>query len=48
MTRSSDRRASSTPTAATALMLGLGGHSAAQKPVARHKWLKVGELDIPP
>ncbi len=48
MTRSSDRRAPLTPAAATARMLGLGGHSTAQEPVALHKTVKVGELGIPP
>jgi len=32
--------------AATALMLGLGGHATAQQPVVHHKTVKVGELDI--
>ena len=32
--------------AATALMLGMGGHASAQQPVVLHKTVKVGDLDI--
>jgi pimeloyl-ACP methyl ester carboxylesterase len=32
--------------AATALMLGLGGHATTQQPVVHRKTVKVGELDI--
>ena len=46
MTRSSNPRMPLTLAAATALMLGLGGHATAQQPVVHHKTAKVGELDI--
>ena len=46
MTRSSNPRMPLTLAAATALMLGLGGHATAQQPVVHHKTVKVGELDI--
>ena len=46
MTRSSNPRMPLTLTAATALILGLGGHATAQQPVVHHKTVKVGELDI--
>jgi hypothetical protein len=37
MTRSSNPRMPLTLAAATALMLGLGGHATAQQPVVHHK-----------
>ena len=46
MTRSSNPRMLLTLTAASALILGLGGHATAQQPVVHHKTVKVGELDI--
>src|SRR5213078_2337793 len=46
MTRSSNPRMFLTLTAATALILGLGGHATAQQPVVHLKTVKVGELDI--
>ena len=46
MTRSSNPRMLSTLTAATALILGLGGHATAQQPVVHHKTVKLGELGI--
>ena len=46
MTRSSNPRMLLTLTAATALILGLGGHATAQQPVVHHKAVKVSELDI--
>jgi hypothetical protein len=42
MTRSSNPRMPLTLAAATALMLGLGGHATAQQPVVHHKTVKVG------
>jgi hypothetical protein len=46
MTRSSNPRMPLALAAATALVLGLGGHATAQQPVVHHKTVKVGELDI--
>ena len=46
MTRPSNPQMLLTLIAATALILGLGGHATAQQPVVHHKTVKVGELDI--
>ena len=46
MTRSSSHRMPLALAAATALMLGLGGHATAQQPVVHRKTVKLGELDI--